>query len=172
MTNSLTFPVLLDDDDNGTVLVTLPDFPGATFGEDADDALARAQDLLITALEDYMSRRQPIPAPSAGSVRVGLPPSVALKVTVYQEMLKRGLTKAALAARMHQPKQQLDRFFKLRYRSRADQIDAAWNALGLTVRGVELGSSHSGARTITPSGTGPGRAARKVARPRVAARKR
>lgn len=169
MTTSLTFPAVLDADDNGTVMVTLPDFPGATFGDDAEDALVRAQDLLITAIEDYMSQRKPIPTPSAGAVRVGLPPSVALKVTVYQEMLKRGLTKAALAARMHQPKQQLDRFFKLRYRSRADQIDTAWSALGLTVRGVELGTAEGARRgwSAEPSFTST-----KVSRRRVAARKR
>jgi len=102
-------------------------------------------------------------------VRVGLPPSVALKVTVYQEMLKHGLTKAGLAARMHRPKQQLDRFFKLRYRSRADQIDAAWRALGLTVRGVELGSTDGGP---SASLAGAPRVPRKPARSRAAARKR
>lgn len=122
MDSTLTYPVVLDADDNGTVMATLPDFPGATFGENRDEAVARARDLLIDVMEDYMARRQPLPLPSpGGDARVGVSPSVGLKMFVYREMLQRGLTKAALAARMGQSKQQLDRFFKLRYRSRSDR---------------------------------------------------
>jgi antitoxin HicB len=160
-----TYPVVLEPDDNGTVMATLPDFPGATFGETREDALAHARDLLITALEDYMSRRQDLPTPSAGRLRVGVPPSVALKVAVYQEMLRRRMTKTALAARMHQPKQQLDRLFNLKHRSRADQIDAAYDALGLTVCvvGAELGqhSPRVPARAFVGAGQ---RTVRKTAR--------
>ena len=42
-----TYPVVLEPDDNGTVMATLPDFPGATFGE-------------IT----YLKTRSPTPATS------------------------------------------------------------------------------------------------------------
>ena len=79
-------------------------------------------------------------------------------------MLKRGTTKSALAARMGQSKQQIDRFFKLRHRSRADQIDAAFSAMGLTLESVRL----------VPTATVPAgrRKARDARRRAVAARKR
>jgi antitoxin HicB len=41
----------LIDDDNGTVLVTVPDLPEAiTFGDDRDDAMARAKGAIETAI--------------------------------------------------------------------------------------------------------------------------
>jgi antitoxin HicB len=130
----LTYPVELRPDDNDTILVTFPNFPGATFGDDHADALAKAREFLIDAIEIYMARREPIPAPSKrGKVRVGVPPSVALKVSLYRLMLERQITKSRLADLMQQPKQQIDRLFKLRYRSRIDQLDAAFEALGCEV---------------------------------------
>ncbi|MCC2665482.1 MAG: type toxin-antitoxin system HicB family antitoxin [Geminicoccaceae bacterium] len=45
----LAYPVVLEPDDNGTLLVTFPDVPEAvTFGEDEGDALKRAVDALET----------------------------------------------------------------------------------------------------------------------------
>ncbi|HTV02335.1 MAG TPA: helix-turn-helix transcriptional regulator [Luteitalea sp.] len=130
----LTYPVDLRPDDNDTILVTMPGLPGATFGSDRADALVKAQAFLIDALEFFMTAREPIPAPvKRGRLRVGLPPSVALKVRLYQALLDANISKARLAEQMGQPKQQIDRLFKLRYRSRVDQLDAAFAALGLAV---------------------------------------
>jgi antitoxin HicB len=51
----LRYPVLLEPDSNGTVLVSFPDFPEAhTFGDDEHEALARAADLLHDVLADYI----------------------------------------------------------------------------------------------------------------------
>lgn len=144
MDTDVTYPVRLRADDNGTMLVTFADFPGATFGDDAADALAHAREFLIDVIEAYMSRREPIPPPtSSGRTRVAVPPSVALKVSLYQALLERNLTKAALANLMGQPKQQIDRLFKLRYRSRVDQLDAAFTALGLHLRRVDVATNHA-----------------------------
>ncbi len=133
----LTYPVDLRPDDNGTVLVTFADFPGATFGENEADALAHAREFLVDALEISMARREPIPPPTAkGTVRVAVPLSVALKTTLYSAMLAGDMTKSRLAAKMDQPKQQIDRLFKLRHRSRIDQIEEAFTALNLSLRRV------------------------------------
>jgi predicted RNase H-like HicB family nuclease len=49
---SLRYPVKLTRDDNGTLMVTAPDFPEvATFGEDEGDALIRAADAIATAIQ-------------------------------------------------------------------------------------------------------------------------
>ena len=46
----MRYAVTLAPDDNGTILVTVPDIPEAvTFGEDRDDALARAVDAIERA---------------------------------------------------------------------------------------------------------------------------
>lgn len=142
MSTSLTYPVVLEPDDNDTVLATLPDFPGATYGATRAEALAHAQDLLVTAIESYMARRQPLPIPSeGGDGRIALPPSAALKVAVYRAMIERGIKKVELATRMGQTKQQIDRLLRLRYRSRADQIDGAFAALDLTLAAVDVTTS-------------------------------
>ena len=138
MATQLTYPVVMNPDDNGYFTVTLPDFPGATYGKTEAEALKQARALLVDVIDNWMTLRRPLPEPSSGKVRVALPPSMALKVAIYQEMLSRGLTKTALAARMRQPKQQLERLFKLTHRSRADQIDAAYEALNLTLTGLDL----------------------------------
>ena len=55
----MRYPVTLTPDDNGIFLVTVPDLPEAlTFGEDRDDALARAIDAIETALMGAMGARK------------------------------------------------------------------------------------------------------------------
>ena len=80
----LSFPIELQDDD-GTVLATSPDFPElTTFGDDRDEALARA----IGALEEAIAARihdgEDIPSPSDGAVRVMLPALTASRVMRYR----------------------------------------------------------------------------------------
>ena len=49
----LRYPVRLRPDTNDTILVSFPDFPEAhTFGDDRNEALARAADLLEDVLAD------------------------------------------------------------------------------------------------------------------------
>lgn len=56
------YPVVLTPDTNGTLLVTFPDLPEAcTFGEDEQEALARAVDCLETALAMRIEDRSDIP---------------------------------------------------------------------------------------------------------------
>ena len=46
----MDYPVTLERDDTGTILVSFPDLPEAhTFGEDESDALERAKDALATS---------------------------------------------------------------------------------------------------------------------------
>ncbi|MGH7098679.1 MAG: type II toxin-antitoxin system HicB family antitoxin [Stellaceae bacterium] len=60
------YTVVLDPDDNGTLLVICPDLPEVTtFGEDENDALLRAADAIEEALAARISRHEDIPPPSA-----------------------------------------------------------------------------------------------------------
>ncbi len=62
----MRYAVVLTQDDNDTVLVTVPDLPDAvTFGEDRENALARAADAIETVLMGRMSDREIIPEPMA-----------------------------------------------------------------------------------------------------------
>ena len=82
----LTSPIELAEDD-GTVLVTSPDFPElTTFSDDQDEATARAVDALEEAIAARISNREAIPPPSRGQIVVSLPTLTAIKVLLHQRM--------------------------------------------------------------------------------------
>lgn len=128
------YPVELSEDDNGTILVTFPDVPGAvTFGEDRADALARAADALETMLAALVLDRADIPTPSPLDGRPSVTPSLigTLKLALYEAMRARGWRKADLARAMGLNPRQIDRLLDLRHASTIAQIEQA-----LTVCGV------------------------------------
>lgn|ERR1017187_1975434 len=94
----LRYPVLMEPDTNGTVLVSFPDFPEAhTFGDDEHEALARAADLLQDVLSDYIENRRDVPRPSRvkkGAASLILPVLTEAKVGLYQEMRASRVRKA------------------------------------------------------------------------------
>ena len=128
----MRYAVTLAPDDNGTILVTVPDLPDAvTFGKDREDALERAVDAIETALMGAMAAREDIRAPkSSGADSVALPALVSAKVALYQAMRAEGVGKAALAKRLDVALPQIDRLLDLRHSSRLDAIERAFAALG------------------------------------------
>lgn len=129
----MNFRIALTRDDNGTIMVTFPDFPEAvTYGDDEDEARLRAVDALETAIEARIADREDIPAPTRpkkGESIIALPTLMALKVELYREMRAQKVTKAHLAQllRWHAP--QVDRLLDVHHHSRLDQMDAAFAAL-------------------------------------------
>lgn len=126
----LSYPLELQDDD-GTMLVTSPDFPElTTFGEDRDEALSRAVDALEEAIAARIHDRKDIPAPSEGDTYALLPTLTSVKVMLYQGMRDQGVGKAELARRLGWHLPQVDRVLDVQHRSRLDQMDAALGAIG------------------------------------------
>ena len=130
----LSYPLTLEEDD-GTLLVTSPDFPELTsFGEDRDEAIARGIDALEEAIAARMHSRLDVPKPSAGgynAVFAPLPSLTAVKVMLYQGMRDRGIGKAELARRLGWHLPQVDRVLNVQHSSRLEQMDAALGAIGL-----------------------------------------
>jgi antitoxin HicB len=127
------YPVSLEPDENGTLLVTCPDLPElTTWGEDEGDALQRAADAIEEALAARIAHRDDIPEPSAARGRPvpSLPPLTAAKVSLYRAALTSGMTKAELGRRLGWHAPQIDRLFDLRHRSKIEQIDQALRILG------------------------------------------
>ena len=138
----LHYRVSLQDDDD-TVFVTSPDFPElTTFGDDGDEAIARAADALEEAIAARIAARQDIPEPSAGGTRVKVPTLTAIKALLYQGMRNQGIGKAELARRLGWHLPQVDRVLDVRHSSRLDRMDLALNAIGLQIeiRARETGS--------------------------------
>jgi len=127
------YPVILEADDNGTLLVTCPDLPEVTtWGEDEADALQRAADAIEEALAARISHRDDIPEPTAARGRPvpSLPPLTIAKVALYRTAYASGTTKAELGRRLGWHAPQIDRLFDLRHHSKIEQIDQALRALG------------------------------------------
>lgn len=126
----LAYPIVLADDD-GAVLATSPDFPElTTFGEDREEAIARASDALEEAIAARIHDRRDVPAPSRGDVYTVLPTLTSIKVQLYQGMRSQGVGKAELARRLGWHMPQVDRVLDVEHRSRLDQMDAALGAIG------------------------------------------
>lgn len=128
----MDYPVLLERDDNDTILVSFPDFPEAhTFGETVDDALVHGVDALSTIIDAYIKDRRAIPLPSAKVTRyrVTMPALVELKVALYEAMRQAKVGKAELARRLDWHLPQVDRLLAMTHASRLDQLEAAFSAL-------------------------------------------
>jgi|SRR5882672_6783354 len=130
---ALSYPVKLEADDNDTIRVSFPDFPEAhTFGDDREEALARAADALATAIDAYIKDRRPIPRPTtaAAAATVTVPALTAVKVQLYETMRESGIGKAKLATRLNWHMPQVDRLLDVYHGSRLDQLETAFSALG------------------------------------------
>ena len=126
----LAYPITLEDDD-GTVLVTSPDFPElTTFADDREEAIARAVHAFEEAIAARIHDRKGIPSPSQGADYAILPTLISVKVMLYQGMRAQGIGKAELARRLGWHLPQVDRVLDVQHRSRLDQMDAALGAVG------------------------------------------
>jgi antitoxin HicB len=120
----MEYPVTLKRDDNGTVLVSFPDFPEAhTFGEDEADAVLRARDALSTVIDAYIKDRRDVPLPSATVTkhRVAVPALVEAKLRLYETMRSGKIGKADLAKRLGWHLPQVDRLLAMTHGSRLDR---------------------------------------------------
>lgn len=131
----LEYRITLTPDDNGTLLVTCPQLPiVATFGETEEEALANAVDAIETAIASMIDDGEEIPASEAGEgVAVRLPLLSTLKLHLYWALRASGITRAELARRLGWNRESVDRLFRLDHRSRLEQIEAAFEALGREV---------------------------------------
>jgi antitoxin HicB len=128
------YPVTLEPDDNGTILVSFPDIPEAvTCGDNEADALIHAQDALITALMIYIEDRRTTPWPSVPRRRqkaVALPLLAEAKVMLSNAMIERRMRKSDLARSLGVHMPQVDRLLNLRHSSRIEMIEEALHAVG------------------------------------------
>jgi antitoxin HicB len=119
----------------GGLVVTFPDFGyGVTQGDTREEAVEMARDLLMLTIGDYMRESRPLPGPRRHRGSKYLPIELhvmqAAKVDLYSSFLESGIRKTEFARRMGIPAAHLDRLFSLRRRSRLEQIEAAFGALG------------------------------------------
>jgi antitoxin HicB len=116
------------------ITVTFRDIPEAiTQGDDLADALFMAKDVLLAAIEVYFEEKRQVPKPSAvkaGDHPIRIPPSVAAKVLLLNQMLQKKVIPAELARRMGTTPQEINRLIDLHHATKIDRIAQALEALG------------------------------------------
>ena len=127
------FPAQLEADADA-LMVTFPDFDDAvTYGADETEARAMAADCLLEAIAARIALKEDIPMPSPirrHNIAIALPTLAAAKVALYRAMRENKVSMAQLARLLACDFQQVRRLLSLSHRSRLDQLDAAFEALG------------------------------------------
>jgi antitoxin HicB len=133
----LGYPAHFKAEEEGGFVVTFPDFPEAiTQGEDVEDALVHAADVLESVVDFYMEDGRPIPQPSKlkrGQKLVELPASYSAKILLLTEMAAQKVRPPELARRLQITPQEVTRLTSLRHTSKIDGIAGALKALGKTL---------------------------------------
>jgi antitoxin HicB len=128
------YPAKFEPAEEGGFVVTFRDIPEAiTQGDDEEETVAMAKDALITAMDFYFEDKRQGPLPSkldAGERLVELPPSVASKVLLLNEMVRQNITPSELARRMGTIPQEVNRLVDLGYTTKIDRVAQALGALG------------------------------------------
>ncbi len=122
------------ENDEGTVLVTSPDFPDViTFGETREDALHYAVGAFREIIASRIYYKEPIPKPSrikAGEPFITLPLQTEMKVRLYEALQENGMKKAELARMLNLHRQEIDRLLDFKQSTSIGKIEAAFAALG------------------------------------------
>ena len=100
---------------------TGPDSPDlTTFGEDRDEAVARATDAIEEAIAARIHDGKDIPQPASGAVFATLRTLTDVKIMLCQGMREQGVDKAELARRLRWHLPQVDRVLDIQHNSRLD----------------------------------------------------
>ncbi len=136
-----TYPVRLEPDEEGRLVVHFPDLPEAlTDGADEAEALTEAADCLSEALAGRVHRQEEIPIPSRllrGMHAVEPEPTIALKAALYEALTNRGMSTADLGKALGIDERRAARLIDPKARTPLSKLEAALSALGYTI-GIEV----------------------------------
>ncbi|HJV00260.1 MAG TPA: type II toxin-antitoxin system HicB family antitoxin [Burkholderiaceae bacterium] len=130
----MRYPALFAPATEGGYVVTFRDIPEAiTQGDDDDEAMEMAEDVLVSAMDFYFEDKRPVPPPShpePGERMVALPASVAAKVLLLNEMLAQKVGPSELARRLKTSPQVVNRLIELQHATKIDKVEEALECLG------------------------------------------
>ena len=122
------------DKESGGFVVTFPDVPEAiTEGESLEEAMRQAEEALELALTFYVEASKDLPRPGPlkrGMRLVPVPPLSEAKFMLYEELRYAGIRNIDLARRLGCSPSQVDRLLDIQHKSKLDQLQAAFAALG------------------------------------------
>ena len=131
----MKYPARFEPDvEDGGYVVTFRDIPEATTqGDDDLDAMAMAEEVLISSIEYYLERKRSVPLPSAlqeNERMVRVPAITTAKVLLLNEMLAQNIGPSELARRMGTIPQNVNRLIDVRHTSKLESVEQALAALG------------------------------------------
>jgi antitoxin HicB len=131
----MEYPAIFEPAEEGGFVITLPDFGwGISQGDTEEESRKMATALLQTVVQEHIRKSAELPRASKPRGRkyrmIRLPALQTAKAELYREFLRSGIRKAELARRLDIPKTVVDRLFDLNHKSRLEQIEAAFRALG------------------------------------------
>ncbi len=130
----MRYPVIVHKEKEGGCWLSFPDVPGTyTNGTSVEDAMSHALDALETMFMYTFGTGKLISLPSApkrGQRLVELPPSVAAKILLHNEMVRQKVRPIELARRMGIAKQEVTRVLNLKHSTKIDTTAQAFTALG------------------------------------------
>ncbi len=132
-TRRYTFPIELENDPDGRILVRFPDFPeAATDGADLTEALSEAEDCLDVVISGRLIEGDVIPEPSSARGRRTITPTmlVALKAALNGAVKEAGITKSALARELRIDEKNARQLLDPRHNSRLRTLERALHVLG------------------------------------------
>ncbi|MDQ0324511.1 antitoxin HicB [Rhodopseudomonas julia] len=128
----------MDEAEDGTLswLVSVPEFPEiTTFGETKEEACQNGLKAIEEAIAARIADGEAIPAPRhepcGHGHSVQLPALIFLKALLYMLSKSKGVTRAELSRRLGWHREQVDRLFRLDHKSQLDQLEAAFEAIGV-----------------------------------------
>ena len=126
----------VDVEDNDTFFVTSKSFPElATFGDDMEAALLHARSPIEEAIAARIAHGNPVPCPMPNTTGKGyfvqVPALTFLKSALYMTCAAQGITRAELGRRLNWHREQVDRLFRIDHKSKLDQIEDAFRAIGV-----------------------------------------
>ncbi|MCG2586483.1 type II toxin-antitoxin system HicB family antitoxin [Massilia sp. TS11] len=130
----MQYPVTLTEDPGHGLIVTFRDIPEAiSQGDDVEEALAMAEDALLTALEFYFEDMRKVPAPSEqleGEHLVRIPASVAVKVLLLNEMVEQNFSVGSMVHLLGLTRLEANRLLDPDGSTDIDTIERALKLLG------------------------------------------
>ena len=126
-----SYPANIDRDGDG-YMVTFDGLPGGTCGDTEDEALARAEELLVTALASFVEEGLPLPPRTRPDGRrvVAVPALDAAKLALHEAMLEAKMSNVALARRMGLDEKDVRRLRDPLHRGHIGRVEAALRVLG------------------------------------------
>jgi antitoxin HicB len=129
----ISYRVKLENDE-GTVLVTSPDFPELiTYGETREEALVHAIGAFREAIAGRIHYKETIPQPSKVRTSddfITLPLQTEMKIRMYESMLQSGIKKSQLARKMKLHRQEIERLLDFEHATSLNKIESAFAAMG------------------------------------------